>query len=243
MHQTVTFCRLLSVSRVLLEGEAVTQDSWFPGYAWTIAYCNRCGNHLGWRFTKVPGPGGGQLSGQGEEDEQFWGIRRSALKQGGIDSTDRREELFVSTSVVGSDIFSNNSEDDNDDDDDDDDDEEEEEEEGDEDGGDGAVSEDDMNDDELGSFLRFLPAAQSFASAFVTNIVPIGEDRADYCAEYEDSYDGDHDFDDDGDGDDDDDSSYSSSISTNDIAQDYMLFDDSTIASDGDDVSEVLSID
>ena len=27
------------------------QDSWFPGYAWTILYCRVCGHHLGWHFT------------------------------------------------------------------------------------------------------------------------------------------------------------------------------------------------
>ena len=27
------------------------EDSWFPGYSWTIAYCASCYSHLGWRFT------------------------------------------------------------------------------------------------------------------------------------------------------------------------------------------------
>jgi hypothetical protein len=39
-----------------LTGRPSTQDSWFPGYAWTILYCQRCFNHLGWRFTLVEAP-------------------------------------------------------------------------------------------------------------------------------------------------------------------------------------------
>jgi hypothetical protein len=36
-------------------------DSWFPGYAWDIACCRRCGSHLGWRFTRA----GAGLAGAG----------------------------------------------------------------------------------------------------------------------------------------------------------------------------------
>lgn len=31
-------------------GEATTEHTWFPGYAWRIAACARCGTHLGWKF-------------------------------------------------------------------------------------------------------------------------------------------------------------------------------------------------
>ena len=27
--------------------------SWFPGYSWTITYCQRCLSHLGWKFQLV----------------------------------------------------------------------------------------------------------------------------------------------------------------------------------------------
>ena len=33
-----------------------TEHSWFPGYAWTIALCTRCGAHLGWRCGAPPPP-------------------------------------------------------------------------------------------------------------------------------------------------------------------------------------------
>jgi hypothetical protein len=31
-------------------GDATTQDSWFPKYAWTFAICAQCQNHLGWWY-------------------------------------------------------------------------------------------------------------------------------------------------------------------------------------------------
>lgn len=31
-------------------GEATTEHTWFPGYAWRVAACGRCGTHLGWQF-------------------------------------------------------------------------------------------------------------------------------------------------------------------------------------------------
>jgi len=32
-------------------GAATTEYTWFPGYAWRIAECAKCGAHLGWQFT------------------------------------------------------------------------------------------------------------------------------------------------------------------------------------------------
>jgi hypothetical protein len=32
------------------DGERSTVWTWFPGYAWQIALCRRCGSHLGWSF-------------------------------------------------------------------------------------------------------------------------------------------------------------------------------------------------
>ena len=47
----MTFRTLVEECDVRFQGSACTQDSWFPGYAWTIAYCGFCRNHLGWKFT------------------------------------------------------------------------------------------------------------------------------------------------------------------------------------------------
>jgi hypothetical protein len=35
-------------------GEATRAWTWFPGRAWSMALCIKCGTHLGWSF----GPGG-----------------------------------------------------------------------------------------------------------------------------------------------------------------------------------------
>jgi hypothetical protein len=36
-------------------GEATTEYTWFPGYAWRIALCANCRAHLGWRFQSQDG--------------------------------------------------------------------------------------------------------------------------------------------------------------------------------------------
>lgn len=33
-------------------GEASSVWTWFPGYAWRIGLCGRCGAHVGWTFAK-----------------------------------------------------------------------------------------------------------------------------------------------------------------------------------------------
>lgn len=43
----------------------------FIRYAWTIAECAQCSDHLGWRFTAVK---------RGLSPSKFWGLTRAALK-------------------------------------------------------------------------------------------------------------------------------------------------------------------
>ena len=31
-------------------GKATNEFTWFPGYAWRIAYCKSCQHHLGWSY-------------------------------------------------------------------------------------------------------------------------------------------------------------------------------------------------
>jgi hypothetical protein len=41
-------------------GERSTVWTWFPGFAWQVALCGRCGAHLGWAFDG--------------EASRFWGL-------------------------------------------------------------------------------------------------------------------------------------------------------------------------
>lgn len=52
VHQTITL-RQIDENEVWYQGGPETQDSWFPGYSWTIMACDICGHHLGWRFQRV----------------------------------------------------------------------------------------------------------------------------------------------------------------------------------------------
>jgi len=71
IHQTTTL-RTASRSNIFLQGHSETKDSWFPGYAWTIAGCKYCLNHLGWLFTNV----------DTSEDNPvtFWGFSLASIK-------------------------------------------------------------------------------------------------------------------------------------------------------------------
>jgi len=42
----------------------------FGRYAWTIAQCRICGNHMGWKFTATK---------KDMSPQKFWGLTRSAL--------------------------------------------------------------------------------------------------------------------------------------------------------------------
>ena len=42
----------------------------FDRYAWTVAYCDNCESHLGWKFTTK----------KKLEPKKFWGLTRAALR-------------------------------------------------------------------------------------------------------------------------------------------------------------------
>eukprot|EP00250_Pteridium_aquilinum_P024667 c2941_g1_i2 orf=252-1487(-) len=67
VHETLT---LLQTQGLTLVGPAETQHSWFPGYSWTMAFCNVCKSHMGWLYKAVK---------KGMHPRQFWGVRRSQL--------------------------------------------------------------------------------------------------------------------------------------------------------------------
>ena len=64
----MTFRKLVDNCNIGFQGQACTQDSWFPGYAWTILYCGVCRNHLGWKFTKATSTDS-QVFGNESDDE------------------------------------------------------------------------------------------------------------------------------------------------------------------------------
>jgi len=67
LHEIVT----LSAARNLAyRGEETAEFTWFQGYAWRIAVCSRCSEHLGWRFTAVAADGSPAM---------FYGLLRKAI--------------------------------------------------------------------------------------------------------------------------------------------------------------------
>jgi cereblon len=80
VHQTLTLYKVTNLSIV---SRPVTQDSWFPGYAWSIAQCSRCHGHMGWRFT---------ASQRGLCPSKFYGITRSAIKPAIVQRDGEEEE-------------------------------------------------------------------------------------------------------------------------------------------------------
>lgn len=72
VHQTTTVSKVEKGS-ILCIGRPEVRDSWFPGYAWTIAICKNCQEHLGWKFTRVYG----EVSSN--QPVKFWGLSGSQV--------------------------------------------------------------------------------------------------------------------------------------------------------------------
>lgn len=67
MH-SITCVSRVTTGSVACVGMTTPEFSWFPSYSWTTAIC-LCGEHVGWRFTRVSGNG----------PDEFWGLTHSAL--------------------------------------------------------------------------------------------------------------------------------------------------------------------
>lgn len=59
---------LFSQANCLIQGPATTEYTWFAGYAWQLALCSNCYEHLGWRYLK---PG----------NATFYGLIRDRLRE------------------------------------------------------------------------------------------------------------------------------------------------------------------
>ncbi|XP_014676590.1 PREDICTED: protein cereblon-like isoform X2 [Priapulus caudatus] len=72
VHEMIT---VIAARNLHLVGGPSTENSWFPGYAWTILNCRGCHQHMGWKFTDVSGD-------RRLEPHQFWGLCRGSLVPG-----------------------------------------------------------------------------------------------------------------------------------------------------------------
>jgi hypothetical protein len=52
----------------------LVEDSWFPGYCWTISYCASCYAHLGWKFTRESSNVSGDESTVSDSDDIFMDV-------------------------------------------------------------------------------------------------------------------------------------------------------------------------
>jgi cereblon len=50
--------------------EATEAHTWFPGYRWSLAFCRRCGHHLGWHY---------EATSLRLRPREFWGILATHL--------------------------------------------------------------------------------------------------------------------------------------------------------------------
>lgn len=79
---------------VALEGEPSAEFSWFPGFAWTVAVCVRCRQHLGWQFTpeaptfskSAPPEATTTRTGSGVPRSRFFGLTRARVRADGFES-------------------------------------------------------------------------------------------------------------------------------------------------------------
>ncbi|KAL4226760.1 hypothetical protein ACF0H5_014740 [Mactra antiquata] len=83
VHETVTVHHATNLNLV---GRPSTEHSWFPGYAWTIAQCKRCSNHMGWKFT---------TKRKDLSPQKFWGLCRSSLVPGIADPDQKGQTDWI----------------------------------------------------------------------------------------------------------------------------------------------------
>lgn len=65
---------LKAVQNGEFDDTAHAEFSWFPGYAWSIAYCGRCDEHIGWRFISLR---------EDVRPNHFWALSQSQISYKG----------------------------------------------------------------------------------------------------------------------------------------------------------------
>eukprot|EP00042_Codosiga_hollandica_P055307 m.771176 g.771176 ORF g.771176 m.771176 type:complete len:159 (-) comp59089_c0_seq2:63-539(-) len=60
------------------------EETWFPGYSWSYAYCPECGQLLGWHFRKLSDPDEGFCMVAGTDcPDEFTALKTDAVLFGG----------------------------------------------------------------------------------------------------------------------------------------------------------------
>ena len=59
-----------SAFQVIITGQPVPADSWFPGYMWRFCLCAQCSQHLGWSYQRNQ-----------QDSIVFFGLRRGSVKE------------------------------------------------------------------------------------------------------------------------------------------------------------------
>ncbi|CAJ1934470.1 unnamed protein product [Cylindrotheca closterium] len=89
IHQ-ITTLRLVDVQSVMLEGDPHTENSYFPGYSWTVCYCRSCLSLLGWMFRRVHH----NIPLSKDRPNNFFGFQSSSvLVLEGRDSNGQRNQI------------------------------------------------------------------------------------------------------------------------------------------------------
>lgn len=78
IHQVVTL-RQIDQTEVICVGPASTDNSYFPGYSWTVTYCRRCSNLLGWKFQWVGDTNRARRTLEKNRPDSFFGFMSSSL--------------------------------------------------------------------------------------------------------------------------------------------------------------------
>lgn len=84
IHETLTVHKTLENAAKIVDRPS-TEFSWFPGYAWQIAVCNKCTTHIGWKFVAVT---------KNLKPKSFFGLSCKSLI---VASVDRKENFEKSS--------------------------------------------------------------------------------------------------------------------------------------------------
>ncbi|XP_064119954.1 protein cereblon-like [Macrobrachium nipponense] len=83
VHEMLTLTKATNLSYY---GRPSVEYSWFPGYAWIVATCGRCHNHIGWKFTATK---------RKLKPQKFYGLTRKSVQARLAEDADEGEMRHV----------------------------------------------------------------------------------------------------------------------------------------------------